>query len=96
MALTTVIKQPSESRLFTMEFAALLADGETVTGITSVTVAPVTASPLTASGNTFAGTQIQFRLAGGLETTRYKVTAIITTSSGNTLEGEGLVQCDQL
>lgn len=96
MATPTVIKQPTESRLFSMEFAALLGAGETLVGITSVTITPTTASPLTSSGNALSGTQAQFRLTAGLTNTRYKVTVIVTTSLGNTLEGEGYCQVEDL
>lgn len=86
----TLVKQPAESRAFTMDFSALLASGETLTAVSTVTIAPVTASPLTASGvATVSGASAQQRLTGGLAGTKYKVTFVVTTSLSNILEGEG-------
>lgn len=96
MAIPTVIKQPSESRQYTMEFAALLGSGETLATVVSVVVDKITSSPLVISSTAVAGSQCTFRLAGGLNGTKYKVTAIVTTSGGNTLEGEGIVQLEDI
>lgn len=96
MAIPSVIKQPSESRQYTMEFAALLGVGETLSTVTSVLVDKVTSPVLAVSATAVAGTQCTFRLAGGLGGTKYKVTAIVTTSGGNTLEGEGVVQLEDI
>lgn len=96
MGIPTVIKQPSESRLYVMEFAAMLGSGEALSSVVSVTIDKVTLSPLTKSGEAVSGTSLTFRLAGGLAGTKYKVTGIVTTSAGNTLEGEGIVQCEDI
>lgn len=96
MAIPTVIKQPSESRLYTMEFAALLGSGETLSTVVSVTVDKVTTPALVTSGQVVSGSQLQFRLAGGLNGTKYKVTGVVTTSASNTLEGEGIVQLEDI
>lgn len=86
-AIQTLDKQPSESRLYIMEFAPNMGQTETITGVTSVVAAP---SGLTLSGSaTFSGTQASQRIAGGTDGVLYKVTFIVTTSGGNTLEGEG-------
>lgn len=92
MGLPSVTKQPNDSRLYSMDFAALLATGETLSGVTSVTITPTTASMLTAGSPTYSGNLAQVRLTGGLSGTRYKVTFVVTTSLSNTLEAEGLVQ----
>ena len=81
-------KQPSESRLYTMNFEGNLASGETITGITSVSGDP---AGLTISGQaivTPASKKITFRVAGGTDGNSHKITAIVTTSASNTLEGE--------
>lgn len=97
MSTPSVKKQPSESRLYSMDFSALLAKGETVVSVTSVTITPTTSSPLTVSGvPTASGVLAQFRLIDGLTGQRYKLDVIVTTSSGNILEGDGLVQVEQL
>jgi hypothetical protein len=90
----TLIKQPSESRLFSMDFSALLAPSETVTGVTSVTALP---AGLTLSGSAVAsGATANQRILGGAGGVMYKVTFVVTTSLGNTLEGEGLLKVEDL
>ena len=94
MGVPTLIKQPSESRLYTMEFAANLDEAETITGVSSVVAAP---SGLTLDGPPgFSGTKATQRIAGGTNGVLYKVTFVVTTSNGNTLEGEGHLRVREL
>lgn len=87
MARQTLIKQPGESRLFAMDFAGQLADGETISAVNSVTATP---SGLTISGApTYSGAKASQRIAGGSAGVRYVVTFVVTTSASNVLEGEG-------
>jgi len=92
----SAVKQPAESRLFAMDFTALLGVGETLAGVTSVTALP--ASPaLTLSGAaTYSGAFASQRILGGTAGVRYKVTFVVTTSASNTLEGEGILQVKDL
>lgn len=94
MSTQTLIKQPSESRLYTMEFAANLASGETLTSVSSVTASPsgldLSATP------SVSGTKAQQRIASGTAGVQYKVTFVVVTSAGNTLEGEGYLTVRQL
>ena len=83
-----LVKQPAESRLYVMEFAALLADAETLTGVTSVLATP---SGLTLSEEDFSGSQAQFRIAGGAHGQVYRLEVTVTTNQGNTLQGDGLL-----
>lgn len=81
--------QPSwESRLFTMNFARDLAAGETVSSVTSVVADPtgLTISEITID---VAGKKIQFRATGTANS--YKVTAKVTSSLANKLEGDGIL-----
>ncbi len=94
--LPTVIHQPTESRLVSMEFAALLASGETLSAVSSVTADKTTIPALTIGTPAVSGTKATFRISGGDAGTLYKVTALVTTSAGNTLEGEGNIQCEDL
>lgn len=96
MSIPTVIKQPSESRLYTMDFSAVLAAGETILSVSSVTIDKTTVPALSVSGIVFSGTLAQFRLAAGLGGTRYKATVVVVTSASNTLEGEGFIQCEDI
>lgn len=90
MAVPSLIKQPAEDRLYSMNFASMLAPGETISSVSSVVVAP---AGLTLSGAASAsGTEAFQRISGGTAGQRYKVTFVVVTSSGNTLEGEGYMQ----
>lgn len=94
MSTPSLIKQPAESRLYTMDFSGLLGQGETIAGVTSVTATP---SGLTLSGGpTFSGVFANQRIAGGTSGQKYTVTFLVTTSGGNTLEGEGILQVKDL
>lgn len=94
MATQTLLKQPGENRLYSMEFAALLAEGETLSNVLSVSISP---SGLTTSGSpSYSGTIAQQRLYGGTAGVLYKVTFTVTTSQSNTLQGEGYLQVKDL
>mgnify|MGYP001568288954 CR=1 FL=1 len=95
MGIPTIEKVPGESRLFWMQCAARLAEDETISGVTSITITPVTLSPLTyTSGAIASGTVIQFKLTGGLTGTRYTVVIEYTTSLSNTRIGTGFIQVE--
>lgn len=96
MAIPSCTKQPSESRLYSMDFSALLADGETISGVTSVVVDKITLSPIVLGTASFSGVLAQVRISGGLGGTIYKVTFVVTTSLSNVLEGEGLVNVEDI
>jgi hypothetical protein len=94
MSVPTLIKQPSESRLYTMEFAANLSVGETITSINSAVAEP---AGLTLSGAAVpSGTQVHQRILGGTAGVVYKVTIVVTTSNNNILEGEGYLRVMEL
>lgn len=92
----SVTKQPSESRLYSMDFSALLASGETLSTVTSVSTTLVTVPALTIGAGSVSGVLCQFRVSVGKTGNRYKVTAVVTTSAGNTLEGEGYVNVEDI
>ena len=90
-------KQPSESRLYDMEFAGLLAGDDTIASASSVTVSPSPTSPaLTVGSTAVSGTRVQFRISGGKAETRYKLTVVATSVDGDTLEGEGYLFVTEL
>ncbi len=94
MSVPSLIKQPAESRMYVMDFSALLGQGETLAGVTSVTVDQV---GLTLSGvPTYSGAYAQQRIEGGTSGTRYKITFLVTTTLSNTLSGEGILQVKDL
>ena len=78
-------KQPNESRLYTFDFTANLADPETITGVTGF--AADTAG-LTIGTPVFQGKMVQCRISGGVSGVQYRLTVTVTTSDGNVLEGE--------
>jgi hypothetical protein len=85
----TLVHQPTESRLYNFEFAALLSTGETISSVTSVTPSP--ASGITVGSPAISGTKVQVRVSGATAV-YYKLTAIIVTSASNTLETEGILR----
>ena len=87
MGTPSLVKQPAENRLYSMEFAPLLAHGETIASVSSVVSSP---AGLTAVGApAVSTTQAQQRFSGGTAGVTYKVTFVVVTSASNTLEGEG-------
>ena len=76
-----------------MDFSALLARGETITAVNSVSVDLTTSPPILIGTAVASGGLVQFRVGGGLQDSRYKFTVFVTTSAGNTLDGEGYLQC---
>ena len=98
MSVPSLTKQPAESRMFTMDFSGLLSPGETITGVTSVTYEEADGdATLTLSGApTYSGVFASQRIAAGTANKVYKVTFLVTTSGGNTVEGEGLLQVREL
>ena len=84
-------KQPSESLLYDMDFTGRLASGVTIVSVTSVDFTPddVVDDDFDIGGAVPSGTRIQFRCSDGTAGTKYKITAVVVDSAGNTLEGEG-------
>lgn len=92
---TTLYKQPGESRLFDMSFANKMRDGETIVSIDSITAVP---GDLSFSGSVYSGQIVQTLISGGTIPSRvdtpeesYIVTFVVTTSSGQVLENEGIL-----
>ena len=93
MATQSLIKQPGESRLYKMDFAPLLAVGETITSIASITSTP---TGLTVSASAFDGVFAEARISAGTDGVRYKLTFVVGTSASNILESEGVLQVKNL
>jgi hypothetical protein len=82
-------KTPAESFIYTIGFEKSMEQTESISTISSLTISPphsgtetitIDSSPL------IVGKDIQFRISGGTDGQSYKVTAVITTSLGNTME----------
>lgn len=86
-------KQPSEDRLYEMDFAALLASGETISSVSSITQSArgnvQGSTSLSIGTGSASGSNVRFRISGGTDGEDYKITVVVTTSQGNTLEGDG-------
>jgi len=88
-----LVKQPSEIRQFTMEFANLLSSGETISTISSISdeIRGGGVSDLTVYNEAVSGTTVVFWVSGGTDGQTYRIEIVITTSNSQTLEGDGLL-----
>ena len=95
----TLTKQPSESRLYDMDFSPRIAAAENLTGtpvVTEKTVdqdtgAKTVSSDLTIGIPTSSGQIAQVRISGGLDGVLYEVTFKASTTLSNSVEAEGLM-----
>lgn len=90
----TLIKQPSESRLYELDFAPLMVSGEIISSVGSFVATPTGLTLDTATN--IGAKKIQKRVSGGAVNVLYKLTAVVTTSAGNILEGDGYLQVKEL
>ena len=82
-------KRPADSRLYDLEFDALLTQaGDTISSVTSFVVTPTTLSPLTFGTPVASGTRVQVRLSGGLSGVTYKITCVVASAGSDAVEGE--------
>jgi len=95
--LPVLVKQPVETRLFRIDFANKLRHSA-LSSATSVSAtgqgvvagsAAVSVSAITIS----AGRYVLFTLAGGTDDENYKITALVLTDDGQSLEGDGMLYC---
>ena len=94
--LEVLIKQPSETRIYDLKFDDVLPSGATISQINQVKAEPrgnvVNSDTLNVGSPTGVGTtSVQMTISGGKDGEDYKITAVIVDSSGNTLEGEGML-----
>ncbi len=95
----TLTKQPSESRLYDMDFSPRIAAAENLTGTPTVSEKTVnqdtgvkTVSTDLTIGIPTSSLQIaQVRISGGLDGVLYEVTFVASTTLSNTVEAEGLL-----
>lgn len=86
---TVLIKQPGETLPYAIDFTNLIPTGDSLSSVTSVTATPSGSGDLTLGSASISGTQVQFRIGGGIEGKMYRVEAIVVTAVGNILEGDG-------
>jgi hypothetical protein len=95
-----LVKQPSETRKFGMEFNNLLGTSETISTITSVIAEKIdgSVSDLTLSSSGIESSTVSsknslvtFWVAGGTTGNTYKLEVLAVTSSSAILEGDGIL-----
>ena len=87
----TYIKQPSETRIYSVDFVNLLAGGDSLSAVSSVTATP--ADELMIGYTSISDATVQFTIGDGDNGTKYKIEVIVTTTNGETLEGDGFLLC---
>ena len=92
--LRVLYKQPSETRVFHMNFANLLGSAE-IAGVDSVTVVARgnlgAYAPVSVDSTTYDQSRVAFTLSGGTDGEDYKVTVRVASTDGMILEGEGFL-----
>lgn len=83
--MTVLYKQPSETKIYAIEFSEQLATGDSLDAITSVTEST---GGITISGAAKSGTTVTASYSGGTDGTTYHIVAIVTTTDGETLEAD--------
>lgn len=86
---TTLKKQPGETRLLGMSFKNKLSNGETITGFTSSISTPV---GLTLDQHSLGDGTANILYSGGITGKTYKITIIVNTSEGQILENDGFLE----
>ena len=81
--MTVLYKQPSETKIYAIEFANQLASGDSLASITSVTEST---GDITITSTAISGTTVQATYASGTDGTTYTITAIVVTTNGETIE----------
>ena len=83
-----LVKQPGETRQFSMDFSSLLATGETLS------TSDVTSSPsgLTLGSTSISSSTVLFTVASGTHGVRYRLEVTVTTSASATLVGDGILR----
>ena len=88
-------KQPSEKRLFTMDFTRVLGSSEAVQGISSVASEKVggysSDLSITATGISSDTKKVNMYIGSGSTGTTYRVEVLINTDAGQILEGDGIL-----
>ena len=83
-----LVKQPGETRQFSMDFSSLLESGETHSS-PSVSATP---SGLTLGSASISGSKVLFTIASGTHQIKYRLEVTVTSSGGATLVGDGVLR----
>ena len=89
-------KQVAEAVILQFDFSADMATDETISTVSSVTPVSqaevVGSSNVTCGSNAASGQIAQTLVSGGTNLELYKITCIVTTSAGQTLETECMMR----
>jgi len=93
---TSITKQPSETRRYSMSFTNLMATSETISNLRSVTseLRGGGTSDLGIAGTGISGQTIYMNVSSGTHAQVYAIEVQITTSSGQLLEGDGILKVE--
>jgi len=83
-----LVKQPGETRQFSMDFSSLLATSETISS-PSVSSSP---SGLTLGVASVSGSKVLFDISSGTHPVKYRLEVTVTTSGGAVLVGDGILR----
>lgn len=93
MAITTLKKQPDESRLYDFNFTNLLIGSATLVASPAPTMKQSydgsTTTDLTFGTPSVSSPKVQVRIEDGVDGKLYKVSCVAADSDGNTLEVDG-------
>ena len=88
-------KQEAERRYYSMDFSSLMATGETITSITSITSEDrdgENTSDLVIGAEVINGQTVEMWISGGTKFHVYRVEITIVTSTTAILQGDGLIE----
>lgn len=92
--LAVLTKQPLETKVFRIDFGNMLR-GELLSSVSSVTATAqgkvAGAAAITPSSLSVSGRFVLFTMTGGTDGEHYKVTATVVSTSGQTLEADGML-----
>ena len=92
LSTTELTKQPSESRLMTMEFDNKMSKTELILTMDSVTSTPSGVGAPTFDAGTVKSQSVDIMISGGTTDKKYKITMIVTTDAGQVIENEGYLK----
>ena len=90
-----LIKQPGETRQFSMDFSSLLGVGETIDDPYESPDTPlVTSTPsgLTIGESYVSDSKVLFDISSGAHPTKYRIEVTVVTSEGAILVGDGILK----
>ncbi len=95
IATESLIKQPSEKRQYSMDFAALLDTGESLESLQSISHIIINCNrgdTLTISNTSiYEGNKIFFWVEGGQKNDSYRISIVVKTTHDQILEGDGIL-----